>query len=314
MRTQKGSFNRLKITLSGNNSLGLKQELQKLVENYSQEYGEDAVAKLDGEEIDFNQLMSVLRATSLFSQANVVIVKNCGLNKALREELTDKFSDIPEDTIVIFYEPNPDKRSSFYKKLKKDTEFKELNSLQGNELIEWVVEVAKKNHAIIDKGAANLLVNMLGDDQWRINSEIEKLALHNKKIDAKSIRELVEGNVSETIFELLDKAFSGNKKESINTYRNLRLAKMEPQYIMGMIAWQINNLVKVMILKEAKSQNIPAEGKMSPFVVQKCLRVVNKLTKKQLRDMVERAAEADFIMKQSSVNPDNVIENLIISI
>ena len=42
----------------------------------------------------------------------------------LQEQLEQLLDEVPETTDLIIVEPRPDKRTSYYKKLQKQTEFK----------------------------------------------------------------------------------------------------------------------------------------------------------------------------------------------
>ena len=73
-------------------------------------------------------------------------------------------------------------------------------------------------------------------------NELEKLLTYQPKITRDNIELLTEKTPQSKVFDLLDAAFSGNKKRALELYADQRAQKVEPQAIMAMMAWQLKLL------------------------------------------------------------------------
>jgi hypothetical protein len=56
------------------------------------------------------------------------------LTESLKDFFSSSFSKIPDTNLVLLVFPNPDKRTSFYKELEKNTEKREFNLNDENAL------------------------------------------------------------------------------------------------------------------------------------------------------------------------------------
>ena len=124
---------------------------------------------------------------------------------------------------------------------------------------------------------------------------------------------LVEPSFEQTIFDLLDTLSSGNIKKAILLYQGLRSVNIEPIYVMSMIGWGLNNLLIIKAGAESgKNPNeIAKDFKISPYVVQKSLNQVRRLTLQQIKQAVRTAASMDEKLKTTSLDPNQGIEQLI---
>ena len=139
--------------------------------------------------------------------------KNAELNEK-QDFLENILENIPENNIVIFSSANPDKRSKFYKKLKKiATKVEEFNASSDSEIYPII---SKKYWNKIDNSAINLLIKYKSANLEKIISEIEKLLILNDKVTDKLIKENIFPELEESIFQLVDDIMNENISEAIN--------------------------------------------------------------------------------------------------
>src|SRR5581483_664061 len=131
------------ITLAGNNAYTLKKRLDELIAGFIKKHGELAIEKFDGEEADAQLILDAIQNLPFLAERKLVIVRNAGLNKILSEQAEQIAGSVPESTDLIFYETQTDKRTAFYKTLKKKTEFEEFEELDPRGLANWLVQEAK---------------------------------------------------------------------------------------------------------------------------------------------------------------------------
>src|SRR4051794_28003267 len=120
------------VTLTGENSFALKQALEKLVTPFVAKHGDLAMDWLDGEEADFARFQEALTALPFLASQKLVILYSPGKNKQFLEKFEQLLGNLPETTEAIVVEPKLDKRLSYYKYLKKTTDFREFVELDYN--------------------------------------------------------------------------------------------------------------------------------------------------------------------------------------
>lgn len=84
-----------------------------------------------------------------------------------------KREQLPEDLFLIFVSYKPDKRVRFYKRLIKEANIKEFGMHDKRGLKKFIKEIAP-DLALPEEGLA-YLIEKVGNDQFRLHSEIEKL-------------------------------------------------------------------------------------------------------------------------------------------
>jgi DNA polymerase-3 subunit delta len=222
-------------TLTGSNGFAVKAELKRLVANFVQQYTDMGLERIDCEEVEYNRIREALESLPFLANKKLVVLRSPSVSKDFVENAERLLKDLPESTDLIIHEPKLDKRSAYYKLLKKITDFKEFPELDEAGLARWITAEAD-----ISQANARYLVERVGNNQQLISNELAKLKTYNSKITRESIDLLTEPNPQSTIFQLLDSAFAGDKKRTMKLYAEQRFNRVEPQQIIAMLAWQLH--------------------------------------------------------------------------
>ncbi len=300
--------------LTGSNSYLLQSELKKLVDAFVAEHGDLAVEKLDSEDLTKEKLSESLQSLPFLASKKLVIVRELGKNKTLAAEAEQIFDDLPETTDLVLYELKPDKRSSYYKFLKKQKGFKEFNELDGPALSRWLVQQAQSQEGNLAISDAQYLVERVGANQMLLANEIDKLISYDPKITRETIDLLCEPTPQSTVFQLLESAFAGNAKKAMELYEDQRRQKVEPLAIMAMLAWQLHALAIVKTAGERDANTIASEAGLNPYVVRKTQGIARKISLAELKELISQAAKLDVRLKSESIDPDEALKNLLLQI
>ncbi len=292
----------------------LKHELDRLVRAFVHEHGDLALEKLDGEEATYERITESIQSLPFLASKKLVVLRNPGAVKQFTENFEQLLATIPETTDVVIVEPKPDKRSSYYKALKKHADFKEFTELDGRALAGWLVEQASAEGGKLSPADAQYLVERVGASQQLLYHELQKLLSYNAEVTRQTIDQLTEPTPQSTVFELLDAAFAGNLKKALRVYEEQRAMKVEPQAILAMIAWQLHVLAIVKAAGQRSPDEIAREAKLSPFVVRKTMNIARKLSIAEVKDLVHRTLLLDIRLKSEAVDADDALQHLIISI
>lgn len=301
-------------TLTGPNNFLLRQNLSRLRSAFVAEYGELAVERVDGEEARYEDILGAIESVSFLTPRKLVIIRSLSANKPVAERI-DKLLDAASDSVdVVYIEPKPDKRSVYYKTLRKRTDMQEFAELDERGLTQWLASEAKNRGARLSFADANYLVQRVGASQQLLENELMKLTEYSPDITRNSIDLLTEATPQGSIFNLLDAAFAGDTKRALKLYASQRAQKEEPQKILAMIIWQIHIVALVHANGRKSADEIARDTKMSPYVLSKSKTIASKLTKTELLSLLDELCELDKKLKSQTMDADEALKNLIISL
>jgi len=244
----------------------------------------------------------------------LVVLRSPSTNKAFLEGFEQLLGSVPDTTDVLIIEPKLDKRLAYYKYLKKSTDFKEFSQLDSGGLANWLVAEAKAQGGSISPSDARYLVERTGSDQQMLSSELAKLLIYDAKVSRRTIDLLTEPTPQSTIFQLLEAAFAGNQKRTLELYAEQRALKVEPQQVIAMLAWQLHVLAVVKTAGERSSADIAREAKLSPFVVQKSQSIARKLSREDVKKLVSDLLSIDTKSKRSNLDLDEALQHYLLTI
>lgn len=296
--------------LTGSNHFVLKQSLKKVVDTFVGEHGDMALEQLDGEEASYERISEAVQSLPFLATKKLVILHQPGKNKEFIERVESLLANVPDATDVILVEPKLDKRSSYYKWLKKQKGFMEFAELDERGLAKWAVDYAKTLDGKLGLADAHYLIGRIGTNQQRLSNEIAKLCLSGPDISREVIDELTESTPQSKIFDLLDAAFAGQTKRALELYHEQRELRVEPQEIIAMLGWQLR---QVALAKTAGTKHdLVREARMSPYSAKKAQRIASKLTLVKLKELVGSLTELDAKSKRAPIDLDSALQNYIL--
>lgn len=282
--------------LTGENTFEIERRLQELVAGFDGD-----VERVDGEDLQLEQLPDLLSGVTLFSSKRLVVIKNASSDKSLWAILGEWLEKGAENDLV-FVESNPDKRTKTYKWLEKHADVMTCRELQPFEAVKWVQAQTHLQGLSLKNEVAEFFVDYVGTDQWRLESELNKLLLSGKTITNDVIRDIVEPTPQATSFELLDAAFRGQTKEMERLFETVSRGE-DPYMFFGLLAGQVYALALVKTAKGKRHEEIVKATGVHPYVLKKVSGLAAEITPESLRDLIVRLAELGANMKSRSVEP-----------
>jgi DNA polymerase-3 subunit delta len=301
-------------TLTGANSFLLQAELRRLVTAFVSEHTDMGLEKLDGEEAAYDRMREALESLPFLAAKKLVVLRSPGINKEFSEKASELLQNLSETTDVIIVEPKLDKRTAYYKFLKKSSEFTEFNELDDRGLSQWLVQTAKEQGSTLTSADAHYLVERVGPNQRLLSNELAKLLSYNSHITRQTIELLTDQMPQSSIFDLLDAALAGRTKRAMELYKEQRSMKVDPQQILAMLAWQLHVLVVVKAAGSRDSISIAKDAKLNPYVVRKTQTAASNLTMTQLKQLVFRTYQLDLRLKSQILDADEALQELLMNI
>ncbi len=206
-------------------------------------------------------------------------------------------------------------RAKHYEKI--GAELQVLATPLKGALIAWIVARAKKMKLELASDAAKMLSEIFPDDPPAIASELEKLSLLEGKIDAQTVRRVVNHLPPTTIFAVQDAIAAKKPLEASEHLERLLNANEDPFKLLGGIQAQYNLLARAFALRQRDPMlNKDEAGKalsVHPFRAEKALFAAKKLSEAKLKTDLEYLLSADIGMK-SGLDPRVTLERLILEL
>jgi DNA polymerase-3 subunit delta len=301
------------VAFIGDNGYAREQAAKEFVGSFTNLHGAVAVDKLAGEDIDIAALTEAVSTVPFLSARRLVVVRDLGSNKILADKLDAVCKNVADTTDLIIIESHIDNRSKYLSNLKKLAEVREFIHLQGDELVNWVVEQAQKLKGQITRSLAMALIDRVGVNHQLLINELTKLILFQPQITLDTIKQLTVRSPQSSVFAMLDAAFAGDTAKALKLYSEQRALGMEPIAILGMIVWQLHILNIVKAAGSIPPAQIASEAKLSPFVVRKNLGTARRISGQKLERLLDLTIETDKMLKQTSANDDDALQTLIMA-
>jgi len=284
-----------------------QQALKQLVDGFVAKHTDMGLERLDGEETTFERMHEAAQSLPFLAPRKLVVLRTPGANKEFAEHFEQFMTDIAETNDVVLVEPKLDKRLSYYKQLKKLTDFREFAVLDAGGLARYLADYAKQQGGSLGTADARLLIDRIGANQLTLQHELDKLLTYDPKVTRASIELLTERTPQGSIFELLDAAFAGNAQRAMRLYNEQRDLRVEPQQILAMLVWQLYILA---IAKAAGSRGadvVAREAKLSPFTVRKSQDLARRIAGPRLKRLITELRTFDVRLKSEAINADEVV-------
>ena len=302
------------LVLTGSNSFALKNELNKITTEFVKAYGDFGLERIEGGTIEFGRLLENVASLPFLASRRMIILSDPSADKAINDHIDDLLLAVADTTDLIIVEAKFDKRLSLYKTLKKKATVKEFTELDEQALSKWLTDEAKTRGGGLTLQDASYIVQRLGNSQMGLSNELDKLLTYQPVINRAVIDLLTEPEPQSTVFDLLEAAFSGKTKRALEIYQEQRKQQVEPQAIMGMLAWQTHILAVVKANEKLGADGIASAAKLSPFVVRKTMYLTSSQSLRDIKDLVKRVLDLDIRLKSEAIDADDAIQHLIITL
>lgn len=301
-------------TLTGDNDFEIRQELDSIKQSLASSNPDLDSLSLNGDDITLEELKQQLSSYSLFSTNRLITLYMFSKVKGIDSIISQLDDLMPESTSLVLIEPTLDKRTSLYKELVKNTDFKQKNKPSLIALVKWLKEYVRDQGGTISDSDGQYLIERAGDDQFLLSQEVNKLIIYAPNIIRETIELLNERSPSSTVFELLEAAFSQHTVKAIAVYDEQRLLRVEPEQILAMLSWQLNALALYMTSTKLSPKEVYAKSGMSPFSLSKAKQIASKLSYSNLKELVSDLSELDLKSKTSSLDLDEGLKNFIVGL
>jgi len=232
------------------------------------------------------------------------------------EGLAQAISAMPPTTLLIFADGQTAPANPLLKALGEVSQVRGLPAPSGQELARWIKETAQEKSAAISPAAINVLVDMLGNDLWALDRELEKLSVYawERTIEESDVSALVSQVREANIFNAVDAMIEGRQRDAMSLLQQLRDDGRDPSYIIAMVQRQLRllALAKNGMDRGASQAEMGSEmGTSSQFVIRKTVQQARRQTWEEIVWRYQRLLEADLAIKQGKMEPGMALDLLV---
>ncbi len=297
----------------GPNMYALRQQLNQMVGAYLAKAGSDfGLERIDGATVKAQVLAGSLQATPFLATSRLVVVEGLSGNKAVAEKLAGVLASVPTTTVAVFVEREVDQRTTAFKTLMKADKVVKFEALAGSKLLNWARGEVERLGGSAEAPVLRELVDLAGEDQWRLSGEINKLVNYDPKVTVEAVRALVVPSIERSIFDLVEAMAAGRTAPALASFHGLLEQKESEMYVLTMIQWQLRNLL---LAKTAPATMAPGDlakaAGMSPYVAGKMAAAQNAVSLEALSAAYKAAADCEYDIKTGRVRAEAAVEQLV---
>jgi DNA polymerase-3 subunit delta len=313
------------------------QELKKLVA----ETGAESLLEANSHQVRGNQarlpeLLSICNALPFLDARRLVVVEGLLTTLEARssrsrgrgsrqssgsaggwEGLAQAIPQMPETTLLVFIDgPLSENNNPLLRLLRPLAQAQQMNAPTGESLARWIKAQAQQKGAGISPAAINSLADLVGNDLWTLDRELEKLSLYasGRSIEEEDVRDMVSQVREANIFGAVDAMIEGRPGVALRLLRQLLQYGREAPYIIGMVGRQLRLLALAReLMEQGVSQwDMGARlGLPSQFALRKTLEQARRHSGPDISWRYQRLLEADLAIKRGRLEPDLALELLV---
>lgn len=281
-----------------------------------------SLTRLTGPETDLKTVVDALLTVSMWSPKQVVLVEDADDFVSNFRAGLEEYLERPAKKSVLLLEVKTwPSNTRLAKKVVAIGLPIDCGELKGAPLLNWIIKTCRARHGKkIERGAAQLIIDLAGAELGLIDQELAKLAAYvgtAPAIDSTAVEKLVGGWKLETTWKMLDAVRDGQVGVALEFLDKLLVAGEHPVKLLGGISWMYRPVANA---TELSRQGQPlgealAEAGVKPFNVQPLIPYLKRIGRPRAERILQYLLSADLNLKSSSGYSDRlIIERLLLQL
>jgi len=273
-----------------------------------------------GNESSGEEIAAASQTLPMFAEWRVVQVKNADkLSAASLEMLIPYVQDPSPSTCLVFLGEKVDQRKKFFSEFKKKGRLVEFRRLYENQLQPFLRNEAAFHGKRLQPAAAELLVNLCGNNLQELVSQLGKTALHagnRDTIDLADIKAVVSETRVDSVFELANSLGEKNISKALRNLHALLGDGEAPLLLLAVLSRHFRQIWRVRELLENKMpvQNIGKIVGINPYFLQGIIRQAKNYAVPELKGVFEKFFNLDLALKSGGGKPALLLEKVLMDL
>jgi DNA polymerase-3 subunit delta len=275
---------------------------------------------LEAPRADAEQVLASANMLPVLSDKRIVVLRDADrLGKDDAAAIADYCVSPSESTALVLVAEKLDKRSRLFKAVDALGGVYEFKPLKRSEYPREVSDMFSDRGKAADRAAAQALVDAVGRDLRRLESEVEKISLHAggaQRVTVEDVREVVSETVPTSIFDLLDALGERDCDESLHLLARLL---SEGESLHGVHAMAVRHVRSLLGASALERRGTPKREMMSAlgrpeWLVRKLVQQARGFSEDELVAALIGAAGLEGKMKTSRGEPRLEFERWVVGL
>ena len=285
--------------------------------------------QLTGGQFNLPELLAVCNALPFMDSRRLVVVTGLlgtlesrgGRGRGTRslgewDKLADAIPQMPGTTLLFLVDGPIAESNPLLRSLRNVAQAQHLQAPTGEALARYVKELAQDKGAGISPAAIRTITDLVGNDLWTLDRELEKLCLYasGRNIEESDIQELVSQVREASIFNAVDAMIDGRPEVALRLLQRLRQDGAALPYIISMVERQLRLVCLARYWGEQRVSPQELAGKLGvpPFVARKTAEQARRNSWPDLDRRYRRLLEADLDFKTGRVDSEDLALELLV--
>jgi DNA polymerase-3 subunit delta len=280
-----------------------------------------ALLSVDADEVSIADVLDELRTAPFLADKRVVVIRGADDFISRHRDILERYFEKPAPTgVLVMTVSSWDARTRLAKKLPAAGELIEIELPKRWELAGHLIQHAAARHKVkLNRDAAEMLVELIGEEPARLYSEIEKLVLYARGeavISVRHVESLTGRSHVYGAFEVIDAMICGNAAQAVARLRNMFEEDKSAEYsVVGAFAFHVRRMFNARRLLEKR---------VSPDVIARQLRVgfnrnqffaqLQRMPLSRIAAFLEDLAAIDYATKTGQAQAPVAIEQLVLKL
>jgi DNA polymerase-3 subunit delta len=253
------------------------------------------------------------------SDRRLVIVRDVDkLDAAALESLAAYARDPAPYTCLVLVASKISKNSKLYRAVAANGVAYEYVAPRKSEYAGEVVRMLAERGKRVSAGVAQAVVDLVGRDLRRLDTETEKLAAYTGDaavVTAEDVAQVVAAGAAASVFELTDAVGERDTLRALRILRRLLQAGESPLGIHAMLTRHVRALVgaRALAARGMGPDAMAPEIGMAPWLARNAVRQASRYEPAELARALAGLADAEEQMKTSSADAGLVLERWIVA-
>jgi len=306
----------------GDDEIRMLAKARSLVENAVEEaYRDFNFNQFSPGDVSVQQIEEAVLQYPLGEGRRVVMVKNVGgfvpADQESIAELAEQTAHITDGaTTLALLAPGLDKRKKPYRKLSG------LNNLPSGQVLMfeapkpwkmdgWVTDRAAERGIRLEKGTAEALVEIAGEDLRVLDGELTKLELFlgtGSPVDVEAVEKVVGRRRGESPWDLPRTLFSGNGASAQKLASRLLESGERSVFLLSVLTRHVLEIYQIRLMLDdgAGRADIIKKVGIKSFAADSAIDAARRISPDAFPVMIETLKECDIALKSRS-NQDNIV-------
>lgn len=196
----------------------------------------------------FLHVVEAISTISLFDNPRVVFLY-VEDEKEMKRIDTDSLSEIIQNLtgvdLVIALTKRIPQTQKLGKIFKKHANMHIILEKDGFNKENYLRRLLKEKNISMSKEAGNLFVERIGEDYARMESELEKLGLLDKRIEKDDVDTMITQDIDRLVFDLSNALLDKNKEAAFRIYHSLLQQKNDPLGLAPIVSSSLRSIYQI---------------------------------------------------------------------